>query len=166
MRAAMSQSDNFIWCTAGCGSGQIHDSDARHPIVTCLHCGERSCFRHNVPWHEGLTCKEYDRLIADPENFKSRWENDDASEVYRRHQIQSDRALARRLVAGDEAARQGRHFKRRQKEERKKLEEGAQRARELALKKKRDEDRSAMTIERIAKPCPGCGTSIERRSGW
>lgn len=162
----MSQDENFIWCTAGCGSGQIHDSDARHPIVSCLYCGQRSCFQHNVPWHEGLTCKEYDRLLADPENFRSRWENDDASEVHRRHQVDSDRAVARGLVAGDEAAQQRRESKKRQSEDRKKLEEGAKRARELALKKKADDDRTARTIGRTTKPCPGCGTSIERESGW
>lgn len=162
----MSQADNFIWCTAGCGSGQIHDSDARHPIVTCLHCGQRSCFQHNVPWHEGLTCKEYDRLLADPENFRSRWENDDASEVGRRHQVEADRAVARGLVAGDEAALQRRMFKRRQREDKRKLEEAATRAREVAIKKKRDEERSVRTIGRTTKPCPGCGTSIEKGAGW
>lgn len=162
----MSQADNFIWCTAGCGSGQIHDSDSSHPIVICLHCGRRSCFQHQVPWHESLTCKEYDRLIADPENFKSRSENDDASEVNRRNQIHSDRAIARGLVAGDQAARQRREFMKRNTGERKKLEAAAEKARELALKKKKDEAKSARMIARTTKPCPGCGTPIEMRSGW
>lgn len=166
MRATMAKADNFIWCTAGCGSGQIHDSDARHPIVTCLHCGQRSCFKHNVPWHEGLTCKEFDRLLADPVNFRMGWVNDDASEVHQRHQVDADLALARHLTVGYEAARLQREFEKRQREERKKSEEGAKRTRELALRKKKEEDRSAKTIGRTTRPCPGCGTSIERESGW
>ncbi|SPO03343.1 uncharacterized protein DNG_06025 [Cephalotrichum gorgonifer] len=165
LRAAMSQAENFVWCTAGCGSGQIHESSTRHPIVTCLHCGHRSCFQHGVAWHEALTCKEYDRLLADPENFRSRWENDDASEVHQRHQVDADGAVARGLVAGEETARWRRHFKRKQAEDRRRLEAAAARAREAAIKRKKDEERTAMTIGRTTKACPGCGSSIEKKGG-
>lgn len=30
------------------------------PIVTCVGCGNKSCYIHNVAWHEGMTCDEYD----------------------------------------------------------------------------------------------------------
>lgn len=162
----MSQADNFVWCTASCGSGQIHESGAQHPIVTCLHCSQRSCFQHGVPWHEGLTCREYDRLLDDPENFRSRWESDVATEVSQRRQVDSDRAVARRMAAGDEAVRRRREFRRRQREDRKRLEEAAARTREMAIRRKREEERSARTIGRTTRPCPGCGSSIEKDDGW
>ncbi|KAL5637153.1 hypothetical protein ACGC1H_000964 [Rhizoctonia solani] len=32
---------------------------AAAPVVICGHCRARSCFRHQVPWHSGLTCEQY-----------------------------------------------------------------------------------------------------------
>ncbi|CAG8662918.1 28071_t:CDS:2 [Dentiscutata erythropus] len=29
--------------------------------MTCPKCGSKACFTHDVPWHEGLTCSEYDQ---------------------------------------------------------------------------------------------------------
>ena len=29
------------------------------PIVICQACKSRSCFTHDVPWHAGLTCDQY-----------------------------------------------------------------------------------------------------------
>lgn len=75
-RAAMSESEAFRWCAAGCGSGQLHDSGDVLPIMRCSHCGHRSCFTHNSTWHEGMTCKEYDAFLEDPENFRSQMEID------------------------------------------------------------------------------------------
>lgn len=34
---------------------------ADQPIVTCVRCGEKTCFNHNVVYHEGQTCKQYER---------------------------------------------------------------------------------------------------------
>ncbi|KAJ1301940.1 hypothetical protein OPQ81_000779 [Rhizoctonia solani] len=49
---------NFRWCTnAACGRGQIHPEGAS--IVVCDYCATLSCFLHQVPWHEGLTCEQY-----------------------------------------------------------------------------------------------------------
>ncbi len=28
--------------------------------MTCEACGERSCYTHDIPWHQDLTCDEYD----------------------------------------------------------------------------------------------------------
>ena len=44
-----------------CHSGQLHASGSAEPIVTCNDCGFRSCYNHRMPWHEGMTCLEYDR---------------------------------------------------------------------------------------------------------
>ncbi|KAK4238357.1 hypothetical protein C8A03DRAFT_33599 [Achaetomium macrosporum] len=69
-RAALSSSPTFLWCTAGCGYGQVHEGGVEQPIVTCRVCSCRSCFHHKVAWHETLTCEEYDALMADPVNFR------------------------------------------------------------------------------------------------
>ena len=67
-RRAIEAMDNFRWCArAGCGSGQLHDEGCDTPIMTCVQpdCGAKTCFAHNVPWHEGYTCAEYDFAAAD-----------------------------------------------------------------------------------------------------
>lgn len=52
----------FIWCqNPACYSGQLHAEGADQPIVTCVRCGEKTCFNHNVVYHEGQTCKQYER---------------------------------------------------------------------------------------------------------
>ncbi|KAG8833864.1 hypothetical protein FRC18_002937 [Serendipita sp. 400] len=52
----------FVWCqNPTCYSGQLHSEGASQPIVTCLRCSQRTCFTHCVLWHEGKTCKQYDR---------------------------------------------------------------------------------------------------------
>ncbi|EWG42978.1 hypothetical protein FVEG_04643 [Fusarium verticillioides 7600] len=86
LRAAVADEENFFWCTSDCGSGQIHDSWSTQPIVVCIKCNHRSCFRHGVNWHEDLSCDEYDRLQEDPE-FRScleleneRWEEVQAAQ--------------------------------------------------------------------------------------
>ena len=52
--------DEFVWCAYGCGSGQLHLIDSNK--VDCIHCDRSTCFQHHIPWHEGVTCEEYDRL--------------------------------------------------------------------------------------------------------
>ena len=47
-----------IWWQALC------DLDA-YPIVQCSWCYKKSCFTHQLPWHEGLTCSEFDSLHPD-----------------------------------------------------------------------------------------------------
>ncbi|PVG04571.1 hypothetical protein CPB86DRAFT_720794 [Serendipita vermifera] len=52
----------FVWCqNPNCYSGQLHAEGESQPIVTCLRCSRRTCFTHNVLYHEGQTCKQYDR---------------------------------------------------------------------------------------------------------
>ena len=61
LRMLLSTMDSFKWClSTSCESGQFHDP-ADGPIVTCVSCGFRSCAEHDLPWHEGQTCDEYDR---------------------------------------------------------------------------------------------------------
>jgi hypothetical protein len=56
--ALLEKMPEFIWCAYACGSGQLHPSLT--PKVDCVVCNRSTCFFHHVPWHEGLTCEEYD----------------------------------------------------------------------------------------------------------
>ena len=31
------------------------------PIVECYRCGAKTCYQHRVEWHEGYSCKEWDK---------------------------------------------------------------------------------------------------------
>lgn len=161
----MSEAENFIWCTSGCGSGQIHDSGSEQPIVTCLHCSHRSCFHHNVAWHQTLSCDEYDQLLADPENFRSNLEieNEKWSEA-QRAQLEADRAMAQGLLAEDQAER--RRQEERERQEREQAQKAAKLARQIAARRKREEEQSRATVSQTTKPCPGCGWAIEKNRGW
>ena len=30
--------------------------------MNCEACGDKSCFTHDIPWHQGLTCSEYETI--------------------------------------------------------------------------------------------------------
>ncbi|KAE9380098.1 hypothetical protein N431DRAFT_314511, partial [Stipitochalara longipes BDJ] len=47
----------------GCNSGQIHEGGDDEPIMTCTQCSFRTCFSHQVAWHAGQTCSEYDKVV-------------------------------------------------------------------------------------------------------
>lgn len=165
LRAAMSEADNFVWCTSGCGSGQIHESGTESPIVTCLHCRHRFCFHHNVPWHENLSCDEYDQLLADPENFRSRLElEDEAWSESQRAQLEADRALAQNMLADDQAELRRREERARQ--EREQAKKAAELKRKIAARLKRENEMSERMVSQTTKPCPGCGWAIEKNDGW
>ena len=53
----------FVWCAHGCGSGQSHPGGAAEPILTCHHCRRQTCVVHDLPWHPGLTCGQFDELL-------------------------------------------------------------------------------------------------------
>jgi len=62
-RAVLSVMDNFHWCMSPkCESGQIHHDDS--PIFVCTACNFKQCLRHEAPWHEGETCREYDYRVS------------------------------------------------------------------------------------------------------
>ncbi|KAK0706054.1 hypothetical protein B0T26DRAFT_655949, partial [Lasiosphaeria miniovina] len=191
-RSAVSEADNFVWCPSGCGHGQVHDGGLDQPIVVCMHCNVRSCFHHKVAWHENLTCEEYDSLQADPLNFRSRFdiENETAEMEAEARRIQEDRdrAFAQSLMAQEEQivretakrererareekerAREERQRQARESKERKAREERerkARQAREAAAKRKAEEDASNKIVKKTTKPCPGCGSPIEKNRGW
>jgi uncharacterized protein YfiM (DUF2279 family) len=157
----MSEAANFVWCTSGCGSGQIHETGSEQPIVSCLHCSHRSCFVHNVAWHENLSCAEYDQLIADPENFRSQIEiaNDEWA-AQQRAQEDADRAMAQGLEAEEQAEIA------KERKEMERAKRAAALARKIAARQKKEEELSNHTVSRTTKPCPGCGWAIEKNKGW
>ncbi|KAL7934902.1 hypothetical protein V8C35DRAFT_300134 [Trichoderma chlorosporum] len=164
LRAAMAEAENFFWCTSGCGSGQIHESGQDQPIVICLHCTHRSCFHHNVAWHQGLTCDEYDQLLADPENFRSKLEIDnEAWAAAQQAQLDADRAIAQGLLEEERRVRQMRET--REREERERTRKAIELARQIAARRKAEEDMSREAVRRTTKPCPGCGWAIEKNEG-
>ena len=59
-RAALGNIPNFRWCkSAKCSSGQI--DDVRCVRFKCKACKTSHCIKHDVPWHSGETCEEYDK---------------------------------------------------------------------------------------------------------
>ena len=60
---ALMQSPNWRWCLSpGCGHGQIYLASQvlKSQMVECDKCKAHSCFRHQVKWHSGYTCENYD----------------------------------------------------------------------------------------------------------
>ena len=58
VREALDGVPKFRWClNPACQSGQEHEDGY---IFTCTECGHQSCVVHNIAWHEGETCDEYD----------------------------------------------------------------------------------------------------------
>ncbi|KAG8695921.1 hypothetical protein FRC08_007466 [Ceratobasidium sp. 394] len=63
---------DFVWCkNPKCRSGQIHRNGKYNPVVICETCNAKSCYNHDRPWHEGLTCEQYDKLRQDEEHNKA-----------------------------------------------------------------------------------------------
>ncbi|KAM7208084.1 hypothetical protein V8F20_001630 [Naviculisporaceae sp. PSN 640] len=59
-RAALKDMPNFRWClSTTCKSGQIDDASCTK--FKCKACKTSHCIHHNVPWHKGETCAEYDK---------------------------------------------------------------------------------------------------------
>mmetsp|Transcript_12261 Transcript_12261/g.43048 ORF Transcript_12261/g.43048 Transcript_12261/m.43048 type:complete len:255 (-) Transcript_12261:88-852(-) len=68
---------DFFWCSrpTGCGAGGIADPTGSSFMV-CYSCGYKTCLRHRAPWHEGLTCAEFDaRAAADDKSMAWKLKN-------------------------------------------------------------------------------------------
>ncbi|KAK4216034.1 hypothetical protein QBC37DRAFT_255771, partial [Rhypophila decipiens] len=72
-REALKDLPHFRWClSTACTSGQI--DDAACTKFKCNECKSSHCIRHNVRWHKGETCEQYDK------RNKKRLKDDKASE--------------------------------------------------------------------------------------
>lgn len=163
--AAISKDEHFIWCLAsGCGSGQFHISGNDQPIVTCNECGNRICFRHNVTWHQGWTCDEYEVLMKDS-SAKSKFEKD--NEEWKAQQIELQQrefrgSNYRRLSFENRAQKQRRDQRVRRESE----HEHADLVRKRAAQRKKEEELNNKCIMKTTKSCPGCSWPIEKNGGW
>ncbi|KAJ3092380.1 hypothetical protein HK102_007986 [Quaeritorhiza haematococci] len=73
LKKALRELPDFRWCKrATCGSGQDHIGGRKYPIMTCAACHFRSCFTHDVPWHSGLTCTEFEETLDTERNRATR----------------------------------------------------------------------------------------------
>ena len=67
LQVGMQAEPNFRWCpTPGCEVGQVHDGGDEDPLIKCVGCHAKSCFRHRAPWHDGKTCLEVDNEDRQP----------------------------------------------------------------------------------------------------
>ncbi|KAF4334415.1 e3 ubiquitin ligase ari7 [Fusarium beomiforme] len=68
---AISKLDNFRWCLRqGCPNGQLYEGgEEMEPHIQCQECAFEMCFKHMIPWHEGLTCEQFEsaRDHGDPQ---------------------------------------------------------------------------------------------------
>ncbi|RYP09869.1 hypothetical protein DL764_001003 [Monosporascus ibericus] len=143
--------------------------------------------KHQVRWHEQLTCAEYDSFVSDPKNFRSRIDilNEEAEKLWleeqsaKRTQEEADRKFAQSLMAAEqrkEAERQAQRERaereRREEAERRRLQaermakqQQTEKMRMEAVRKREEDELSRRTVERTTKPCPGCRWPIEKNSG-
>ncbi|KAI1440877.1 hypothetical protein F5Y02DRAFT_324638 [Annulohypoxylon stygium] len=75
VKSFLSNLPDFVWClNPGCDSGQIHPAGCEK--ARCFECKRSLCVRHNVPWHKGETCDDYERRT------RKQRKNDKASEKH------------------------------------------------------------------------------------
>ncbi|KAF9884693.1 hypothetical protein FE257_001322 [Aspergillus nanangensis] len=176
LRKAMEKDANFVWCL-NCDNGQLHESDEYQPIVRCGACGFRSCFKHNIQWHEQLTCDEYDEMQRDPDGFQSARDREHADlERAQALQNEEDMRLAQELSdqeKRDEDERQRQRHEaevnaereRQEREAKRNLEQQRARKAEALKRKKKEEEASLAKIHNTTKQCPGCSWPIEKNAG-
>lgn len=142
LRATIQTDDGYVECSAGCGTGQFHTGGAELPIVICQGCGARTCFVHpNGPWHEGLTCHEFDNPAAADE---------------RRRREAAEEEEVRRLVAEEEGRREQQKREEAERKRRQEEELAAQRVKEEERARRRQEEEDGATeVMSTSKPCPG-----------
>ncbi|KAN0112544.1 hypothetical protein V8E51_005495 [Hyaloscypha variabilis] len=81
-RHAMQANPNFVWCLSGrCEWGGVHDPKSER--FTCPACNFQTCFKHQVPWHEGITCRQYDGLDEPPQPVEQKKKSSGLRDVLR-----------------------------------------------------------------------------------
>lgn len=78
LNANLAKQANFRRCLRGrCTNGQIYDElDSGSPYgnrISCNECGFVMCFKHHCPWHQDLTCDEYELQKKDNDQETERW---------------------------------------------------------------------------------------------
>eukprot|EP01111_Echinosteliopsis_oligospora_P017147 TRINITY_DN7338_c0_g1_i1.p1 TRINITY_DN7338_c0_g1~~TRINITY_DN7338_c0_g1_i1.p1 ORF type:complete len:261 (-),score=47.06 TRINITY_DN7338_c0_g1_i1:21-728(-) len=69
------QDPDFRWCASPtCGSGQIVEGgEEGNNFFTCIKCKEKTCVKHKVAFHTGVTCSEFDKTLAEDEAALQLW---------------------------------------------------------------------------------------------
>ncbi len=179
-RAALEADPLFRWCPRGaCGAGQLLPEalavDAAavggglrlpQPRVVCLYCRGEFCAEHRVPWHEGLTCAQYDELGAElAAADRAAAEEEEEQELAAGTELSSGAsdtatghggALLGLLFQGSRAATKAPEAK----EQAPAFAERRERHRQLAY-----ERFSEAYVRRTMKACPGCGWWTELFDG-
>ncbi|KIM22909.1 hypothetical protein M408DRAFT_78334, partial [Serendipita vermifera MAFF 305830] len=69
--------EHYVLCLEpSCAAGQEHTGGESNNIVTCHSCGTKQCFRHQVLWHEGFTCAQWDehqRVTVVQQEMSDEW---------------------------------------------------------------------------------------------
>ncbi|KAH7265966.1 hypothetical protein B0J15DRAFT_523487 [Fusarium solani] len=78
LNTSLAMEVNFRRCLRGrCTNGQIYDDlDPDSPYgnrILCSVCGFVMCFKHHCPWHQDLTCDEYDLRRKDGDKETENW---------------------------------------------------------------------------------------------
>ena len=64
-RRTVEEMPEFHWCTGiNCGSGQLHIGGTDTNVMRCGGCNAKTCVIHELPHHDGLSCTEYDGVVA------------------------------------------------------------------------------------------------------
>jgi flagellar biosynthesis GTPase FlhF len=165
----------------------MHVDGEESPIVTCIGCQKKFCFKHKIAWHDNLGCDEYDQFLANPRGFKSRLdlenervERERIEEQERlKREEEASRAYLQKLLEGEELEKARRQAEvervaqaERERQERVRQENKARRAEEArhklekeALQRQKNEEENLRTIERTTKNCPSCSWPIEKNNG-
>ena len=166
MRHGICSDPDFRWCTAPeCSFGQVHLDAAESSLMICNSCRSLSCFTHQIPWHEGMTCFEFDNLTAEQCTSEGSHPNESLgllsslAEIFGRNsevsvgtvkrretaQEKKDRRMAMRLFQEEKRAERKRlqamerENRRRIKAEEAEQHEEARRVREVQEKRERQE---------------------------
>ncbi|KAL4916605.1 hypothetical protein BDW62DRAFT_185989 [Aspergillus aurantiobrunneus] len=176
-RRALTEDPNFIWCSnPRCDKGQTHIAGATSPIIICKYCHTRTCFTHQRPWHEGMTCYEFDH----PEVI-GKGDEAAASNKGTGKRISADEAVAGQLKSGklngpsrtiaDQKTRAKRRVlvaKQKAEERRREQEEERRRKKDQRnelLQRREEERRGEALVNRTSRACGGCGYRVTKIGG-
>jgi DNA-directed RNA polymerase subunit RPC12/RpoP len=71
-KAELETLPGWHWCISeGCKSGQ--QIAQRTSKFKCVRCKKVNCAEHNVPWHKGETCKQYEQRSAPLHTSQTDW---------------------------------------------------------------------------------------------
>ncbi|KAH9993911.1 hypothetical protein F4779DRAFT_623396 [Xylariaceae sp. FL0662B] len=152
---ALEKDPTFVWCSHGCGSGQLHPTGHDAPILTCVNCRRSTCVIHRTAWHFGQTCEQVDQQDISLANGVEQMELQGTGETERIYDID---AMKKRTTK----------YERKRERDRKSAAERLREAEKMIaeFQRRRDDMASRALIKQVSKPCPRCEQHIEKSGGW